>query len=1101
MRHLVEFMNHGILPFTGREEEVARLVSFWRVTSEGNNLRTMLLLGEAGTGKSRLLEEVVDQVARSNGAVVHIKLFPESATSIVPLVARGLWRFAQSHPHLSIDAEETPSSVVAALRRLIHLRRTLLVFEDIHLLGGSMDSGVGGGRQHGGDAISTFGSILDSLADEQVAVLCMARPVELAVKSVLERHLVDEIELPRLGAEQISSLWERLLGAEPTPEVTEIVLEATAGNPLAIRSALRGAIKTGAVVGQGGDRGGVTVDNERFREVILRSVELLSEGMAAHLTDDERRGASRIASLGEIVARESALQAVDNDARLLEVLAFKGVLVEGGLLVEPLPTTASAHPLLSFTHSLLHRRLIGTGSMRPSELVELVAHNLPIYSVVPFHLLLDGDDPSGMSTELVRQAVLRGAAICPFLNRSNDWELGEIVRRACSRLLEINAHAFDADELRRLRAVLVNAQLFLLWRGDYDETFEQLVGELDLLTRDAHGAMMLEHRLLLCLHRTRLLRRRDYDACTAVWHEANELVTRHAGLVTTMSWIQFLVEAAASARTTSDVVRLRAVESRYRELAGSDLPAETRHAARHAIFPYVADLFETPQEANERLATIDELMREQKSDDRLFAMKALLRYSMGWVDEAADVVTRELLPRFTASGLLYNVFQSRFVLLQVESAHGLPLGDVLTRGRAIVDEAPAGVRILLRQTAGIHLPYEGLLRGDAVWADTVYGEFLGHQEGTSSPLRFLIDLALGDHASALRCDVSVHVRPAMLQQVLRTIEQASSLDDAVAAGKALLAEPLLRTTDVAVRRAAFGLLMPVPDDGLQREIRARLEETMQWLLERSLDRYMASMLETFSGLFAAKGERGWRTEIARIGRARERSSIRAIDTGRLRVSMLGAIAVRTADGVVVSPRGIRVKTLLGLMVADRMLATPLTHREFCRLIAPDAAEFEDARKTLNLTVHRLRESIGHETILTDSDTPRLDPDMVDVDLLSAHVALQTAAQGVRDGSYPLAFSGLMEALERVGGNVPFPSLYDDFFEAAREDFENRLRSLVLTVARGLVREGDAASAAQILERASSAMHGDDEVALVLADTLTLLGRRAEAERRKMEVAD
>lgn len=1092
MRALVDFMNHGILPFTGREDLVERVVSFWRNSADGNMLQGMLLLGEAGAGKSRLLEEAAGRIARANGAVVHIKLFPESATSIVPLIARAIWRFSESHPHLAIEAEETPASVVAALRRLIHLRPTLVVFEDVHLLG------QGGGA--GGGVISIFGSILEALADEQVALLCLARPVELAIKGVLERHLVDEIELPRLDIDAVASIWLNLFGSSPAPEIAQIILDATGGNPLALRSALRGAIKVGAVVGEGGDRGGMSVGPERFREVVERSVELLSEGMAAHLTEDERRSAARVASLGEIVARESALAALDGNESMLEMLSFKGVLVEGGMLVEAFPGPSGTRPLLSFTHSLLHRRLAGAGAITQAELASILALDIPLYSVIPFSLLLEGEEPSEIDVQVVGRVIARVALICPFLNRSHDWELGDVVRRACSRLLEANADRFDPQELRRHRAMLLNARLYLLWRGDYDDVYASLVDELEKLTASSDDPVMVEHYLLAHLHRTRLLRRRDYRACGPVWRSACDLVAAHPFLIGTMAWVQFLVEVATSARTTSDVDRMREVETRYRQILESDISEGTRIGARHAIFPYLADLFDTPEEAAERLATIDELMAEHRRDDRLFSMKALIRNSMGWMDEASDVVRKELIPRFRASGLLYNVLQSHIVLLQVDSAHGRPLDQIEADGERIIREAPAGMQVLLRQTVGIHLPYEGLLRGNPAWAARVYHRFLGEEAKVSSTLPFLIDLALGDYDSALARDVSFNDRAHALRCLVDAVAGKGSRERILEHAEDVLSAPLLRTVDLGMRRVALGILAGTKEKELRRLIVPSLMEMLEWLNARSLGVYMESALEEHADLLPPADAAKWRSEVARIARGRERALVAREGTGRIRVSMLGAISVRQSDGEVSSPRGIRVKTLLGLMVADRILETPLSHREFCRLVAPEASEFEDARKSLNLAVHRLRESIGHQAILTDRDTPRLDPDLVEIDLVQVHELLNQATRGVREGSYPRAFAGLMEALERIGGDVPFPTLYDDFFEAAREDFESRLRTIVLLVARGLGREGDVAGAAQILNRAVIAMPGDEEISLALAESLAQLGRRTEAERIRMEVA-
>ena len=100
-----------------------------------------------------------------------------------------------------------------------------------------------------------------------------------------------------------------------------------------------------------------------------------------------------------------------------------------------------------------------------------------------------------------------------------------------------------------------------------------------------------------------------------------------------------------------------------------------------------------------------------------------------------------------------------------------------------------------------------------------------------------------------------------------------------------------------------------------------------------------------------------------------------------------------------------------------------------------------------------------------------------------------------------ASSAIVAALALTRSDVPFPSLYDTFFEAAREDFENELRDTVLRVSRGLLDEDDPASAQEILAAAFEAMPDDDQVGGLLHTALTRLGRRTEAERVRMRSAE
>jgi DNA-binding SARP family transcriptional activator len=97
---------------------------------------------------------------------------------------------------------------------------------------------------------------------------------------------------------------------------------------------------------------------------------------------------------------------------------------------------------------------------------------------------------------------------------------------------------------------------------------------------------------------------------------------------------------------------------------------------------------------------------------------------------------------------------------------------------------------------------------------------------------------------------------------------------------------------------------------------------------------------------------------------------------------------------------------------------------------------------------------------------------------------------------------VVEALDIVKTEVPFPTLYDDFFEAMRGDFEYQMREAVIEVGQGLLREGDAASAEEALRRGFDAMPEDEEITELLCRALELQGRRAEAGRvRQFSIDD
>ena len=121
---------------------------------------------------------------------------------------------------------------------------------------------------------------------------------------------------------------------------------------------------------------------------------------------------------------------------------------------------------------------------------------------------------------------------------------------------------------------------------------------------------------------------------------------------------------------------------------------------------------------------------------------------------------------------------------------------------------------------------------------------------------------------------------------------------------------------------------------------------------------------------------------------------------------------------------------------------------------------------------------------------------MEVDILRADSLLRRTLAALRERSLVRAYPLLREALELARGDVPFPSLYDPFFEAVREDFEFRLRSAILAVGRGLLAEGDAAAAETILRRGYMALPEDEEIGDFLREALIAQGKHVEAERLK-----
>jgi hypothetical protein len=1087
MHSLVDFLNHGTLPFTGRSGEADRIVEFWRGASEAPGLQGALLLGEAGMGKSRLVEEVGARLARSGGAVVHTKLYPESATSIVPLVTRALWRFNAAHPLLKTEPEESLTSVLASLRRLIRLRSSMLIFEDVHLLSGG--------------GIGDFGALLDALADEQVTVLCLARPVELAARGVLERYVTSEITMEGLTVEDMAGLWGALFGMAPDPAVSRILHRATAGNPLAIRSALRGALKSGAIVQDIGGGWRTTLPLPIFEETLARNVELLSEGMAAHLSEGERSAAGRIASLGEVFAHESAAALLGDDAALIEVLAFKGIIAETGGLIPPLSDRGSARPLLTFTHTLLHRRLVGQWAFEPRSLVDIIIAGLPIYSIVPFQLLGAVDAPiEGDAAAFIRQA----GAVANRLDARPDWRLGMEVWEATWKIFTTSAETLSPDERFTAEAALLAQKIALLRRNDFSEEYRETTERLVRLTDRPLTEENAIHRLRALRSLFWMRSRYDYASTVPVREEIRRLVERFPELRLTQPWAEYIKRVAHAAMLVHDKATAREAEAEMEIIEGSaEIPEERRVEAFVTIAPHLLLLVESPEELKRRVAMLQRLEALDTAGDPSFLLTRLTYYmNIGYLTETARIC-RVAIPLLRELGNIRSAAYASLAQLYCRAATGLDLDTVETEAVALCEAARANAHHI-GDHAALYFSLAGLFRGDAAWGWRII-ERLGTGEGEQAfnpGMLLCVALELKETDEVLEL-MGVDSRELDTLGALRSwLLGKGDREAAVAKARELLAIPIIHTGDSVTHRLVIVLLERFGEKGeiaasLRGDIHDAVVRMIESHIERGLRLYAKGTIERFGAYLTGSERAALEGRVAAIPSPLPASEAPSAGT-RIGVRMIGAIEIGLPGEEPNRPRGVRLRTLLGLMVADLMLEAPLSQREFCRLAAGEAQEFEDARKTVNLAVHRLREIVGHEAIITDRETPRLNLDLLDVDLLRAHRLLDEAESALREGSFNRAFAPLTGALDITHGEVILPTLYDEFFEAVREDFENRIRSVIIRAAKGLLRDGDAAGAEGVLRRAFAAMPEDEELAMILAETLTQLGKRTEARRVRLQ---
>lgn len=321
----------GDAPFIGRREERAALLHALdqAVVGAGGML---LLTGDAGQGKSRLLRELAGgatwrgaQVSwgfgRADGQAQPLGPLREALSAMLtPLRVRQLaatldplWMaelVALLPPLADLLAEVPPRALLAPehqlQRQYAAIRETLLalgkiapqalLLEDIHWFDRA--------------TLGALEALLPHLRDARVLVVLSGRVDELPARADLWQVLLrmdrngplQRVELRGMGQEEAADLIRRLLGMMRLPEqMLERIYEVTGGNPFFIREMLRSLEEQQHLVR---DRQGEWVvqnpDQNQSQELPLpASLQQTISARLGNLSLDDRRALATAAVLGQ----------------------------------------------------------------------------------------------------------------------------------------------------------------------------------------------------------------------------------------------------------------------------------------------------------------------------------------------------------------------------------------------------------------------------------------------------------------------------------------------------------------------------------------------------------------------------------------------------------------------------------------------------------------------------------------------------------------------------------------------------------------------------------------------------------------------------------
>jgi len=253
----------GMSPFVGRSGEQARLVAVWRAAASGQ-AQLMLVTGEAGVGKTRLVDELR---ARAGAVTVEARAYPAEGPLAYGIaaawlrsqpVAARLYRLDRPHltelarllPELAERVPPPEPLPESELRRRLFaaIARALLAAGAPLLL--VLDDAQWADPQ----SLRVIHYLVRTAPSARLLVVGTARREELdeghpltgLATGLQALGRINEVRLGRLGREETALLAERITGAPLDPAGLKRLYGDSEGNPLFVVEALQPDAPTAA---------------------------------------------------------------------------------------------------------------------------------------------------------------------------------------------------------------------------------------------------------------------------------------------------------------------------------------------------------------------------------------------------------------------------------------------------------------------------------------------------------------------------------------------------------------------------------------------------------------------------------------------------------------------------------------------------------------------------------------------------------------------------------------------------------------------------------------------------------------------------------------
>jgi len=432
----------GLTKFVGREKSMAALMEAYEKVKAGAG-QVVGVVGEAGAGKSRLLFEFRNRLPQGEfgyleGRCVHyggsmpylpildilrsyfeiregeretvvrkrvkekIIALDEKLQMILPAIQDLLSLKVEDEGYLKLDSKQRKEKVFEALRDLIvrgsHERLLIIAIEDLHWIDKTSE-----------DFLDYF---IGWIANIKVMLILLHRPEythRWGSKSYFNRIGLDQLTL-KSSAELVKAILE---GGETAPELSDLILNRAAGNPLFMEELTHSLLENGSI----------QMKNKQY--VLARKPSDLQvpdtiQGIIAARIDRLEENLKRIMQVASVIGREFAfriLQAIsgvreDLKSQLLNLQGLE-LIYEKSLFPEleyifkhALTQEVAYNSLLSNSRKEIHKRI-------GSAIEELYAEKMDeFYEVMAYHYSrAEASDKAYQYLKLSAQKATRNNAV------------------------------------------------------------------------------------------------------------------------------------------------------------------------------------------------------------------------------------------------------------------------------------------------------------------------------------------------------------------------------------------------------------------------------------------------------------------------------------------------------------------------------------------------------------------------------------------------------------------------------------------------------------------------------------------------------------------